>query len=131
MRVSGLRYVIDWDKFGAGGNAKTAPDGAIVVRMVDEAGKVLCETRSCKGDACDASCAPGTYTVAVTDFLTNGGDGLTMLEGAPKRYGGMAGRDILVAYVKAHQPLTAELLGAASTGKPPRWTQIGSRRMGE
>ena len=131
MRVSGLRYVIDWDKFGAGGNAKTAPDGAIVVRMVDEAGKVLCETRSCKGDACDASCAPGTYTVAVTDFLTNGGDGLTMLEGAPKRYGGMAVRDILVAYVKAHQPLTAELLGAASTGKPPRWTQIGSRRMGE
>jgi len=130
MRVSGLRYVIDWDKFGAGGNAKP-PDGAIVVRMVDEAGKVLCETRSCKGDACDASCAPGTYTVAVTDFLTNGGDGLTMLEGAPKRYGGMAVRDILVAYVKAHQPLTAELLGAASTGKPPRWTQIGSRRMGE
>ena len=54
-----------------------------------------------------------------------------MLEGAPKRYGGMAVRDILVAYVKAHQPLTAELLGAASTGKPPRWTQIGSRRMGE
>src|SRR5947207_3377716 len=111
MRVSALRYVIDWDKFGAGGNAKP-PDGAIVVRMVDEAGKVLCETRSCKGDACDASCAPGTYTVAVTDFLSNGGDGLTMLEGAPKRYGGTAVRDILVTSVKAHQVPAADGRGA-------------------
>ena len=131
MRVSGLRYVIDWETFGAAGNARTAPDGAIVVRMLDEAGKVLCETRNCTKNACEASCAPGTYTVAVTDFLTNGGDGLTMLKSAPKQYGGIAVRDILVAYVKAHQPLTAELLGAASTGKPPRFIQVGSRRMGE
>jgi hypothetical protein len=99
--------------------------------MLDEAGKVLCETRNCTKNACEASCAPGTYTVAVTDFLTNGGDGLTMLKSAPKQYGGIAVREILVAYVKAHQPLTAELLGAASTGKPPRFIQVGSRRMGE
>jgi hypothetical protein len=131
MRVSGLRYVIDWEKFDAGSRARNAPDGAIVVRMVDDGGKVLCETRSCANDACESSCAPGTYAVAVTDFLTSGGDGVTMLKGAPRRYGGVAARDMLVAYVRAHQPLTAELLGAPSTGKPPRFVVIGSRRTGE
>jgi len=55
-------------------------------------------------------------------------DGLTMLTDAPRRSGGVSTRDQIVAYVKEHRPLTAELLGAASSGKEPRWTQIGSSR---
>ena len=129
MRVSGLRYVIDWERFGASADAKRAPEGAIVVRMVEDGtGKVLCETRSCAAAACESSCAPGPYSVSVTDFLANGGDGLTMLKGAPRRVGAVPARDIIVAYVKEHRPLTAQVLGAASSGKEPRWTQIGSAR---
>jgi len=129
MRVSGLRYVIDWEKFGAGADPRSAPAGAIVVRMVDGlSGAVLCETRSCTVKACAASCAPGTYPVSLPDFLADGGDGLTMLTDAPRRSGGVSTRDQIVAYVKEHRPLTAELLGAASSGKEPRWTQIGSSR---
>jgi len=131
MRVSGLRYSIDWEKFGAGSDPKGAPDGAIVVRMVDDGGRVLCETTSCSRHACQSTCAPGTYTVSVTDFLVSGGDGLTMLQGAPKRSRGILARDIVVAYVKEHRPLTMEVLGAS---QQPRWTQTGSARrvqMGE
>jgi len=131
MRVSGLRYSIDWEKFGAGSDPKGAPDGAIVVRMVDDGGRVLCETTSCGRHACQSTCAPGTYTVSVTDFLVSGGDGLTMLQGAPKRSRGILARDIVVAYVKEHRPLTMEVLGAS---QQPRWTQTGSARrvqMGE
>ncbi|OLE63799.1 MAG: hypothetical protein AUG04_03590 [Deltaproteobacteria bacterium 13_1_20CM_2_69_21] len=125
MRVSGLRYTIDWEKFGAGSDPKGAPDGAIVVRMVDDGGRVLCETTSCTRHACQSTCAPGTYTVSVTDFLVSGGDGLTMPQGAPKRSRGVLARDIVVAYVKEHRPLTKEVLGA---GQQPRWTQTGSVR---
>jgi 5'-nucleotidase len=129
MRVSGLRYVIDWEKFGAGADPRSAPAGAIVVRMVDDtSGEVLCETRSCTVEACAASCAPGTYPVSLPDFLADGGDGLTMLTDAPRRNGGVSARDQIVAYVKEHRPLTAEVLGAASSGREPRWTQVGSAR---
>jgi hypothetical protein len=123
MRVSGLRYEIDWEKFGAAGNPKSAPAGAIVVRMADAAsGQVLCETSRCAREACESACAEGPFAVAVTDFLANGGDGLAMPKDAPKQFGSMLARDILVAYVKEHQPLTAQVLGA---GKP-RLTQSGS-----
>jgi len=128
MRVSGLRYVIDWEKFGASRNPRLAPAGAIVVRVLDESRRVLCETRSCTSTRCESSCAAGMYSVSVPDFLANGGDGLTMLKAAEKQVGTLTARDILVAYVKEHRPLTASLLGAASSGREPRWTQIGSPR---
>ncbi|HUJ29513.1 MAG TPA: 5'-nucleotidase C-terminal domain-containing protein, partial [Myxococcales bacterium] len=128
LRVSGLRYTIDWEKFNAK-DVRNAPPGAIVTRVVDEpTGNVICETKSCTASECDCACAGGTYTVAVTDFLANGGDGLTVLKDAPKQIGSVLARDIIVAYVKDHQPLTPQLLGSMSTGKEPRWTQIGSAR---
>src|SRR5262249_56295987 len=75
MRVSGLRYAIDWEKFGASTSPKSAPAGAIVVRMTDDAtGEVLCETLRCAPAACDSSCAKGPFAVSTTDFLANGGD---------------------------------------------------------
>jgi len=125
MRVSGLRYTIDWDKFGAGSDPEAAPDGAIVVRMIDDGGQVLCETKSCTRRACESTCAPGTFPVSVTDFLVSGGDGVTMLQRAPRRSRNVLARDMLVAYVKEHRPLTEELLGGA---EQPRWTQTGSVR---
>jgi 5'-nucleotidase len=126
MRVSGLRYVIDWQRFGAGNDPRAAPAGAIVTRVVDEGGRPLCETKSCTKTACEAACAPGTFTVSVADFLANGGDGLSMLKDLPRRVGSVLTRDIIVSWVKEHRPLTPELLGALSTGGGPRWTQIGS-----
>lgn len=124
MRVSGLRYLVDWDRFG-GRDDRDAPAGAIVTELVDDAtGAVLCETRTCSGGRCQPACAEGTFPVAVTDFLANGGDGLSMLIGAPRRMGNVLARDMLVSYLREHRPLTAELLGA---GKP-RWRQIGSGR---
>lgn len=128
LRVSGLRYTIDWEKYNPK-DIRSAPAGAIVTRVVDESsGGVICETRSCTASACESACSSGSYTVAVTDFLANGGDGLTMLKDAPKQIGSVLARDIIVAFVKDHQPLTAQLLGSISTGKEPRWTQIGSAR---
>ncbi len=125
MRVSGLRYAIDWEKFGASTAPKSAPAGAIVVRMADDAtGQVLCETSRCTQSSCQSACAPGPFAVAVTDFLANGGDGLALPKDAPKQFGSMLVRDILVAYVKEHQPLTAEALGAGHA----RFTQAGSAR---
>jgi len=129
MRVSGLRYAIDWEKFGSSANPKSAPAGAIVVRMTDDAtGEALCETRRCAATACEASCAKGPFAVSVTDFLASGGDGLAMPRDAPRQSGAMLARDIIIAYVKEHRPLTAQVLGAASSGKEPRWTQVGSPR---
>jgi 5'-nucleotidase len=126
LRVSGMRYTIDWERFGAR-ETKDAPPGAIVTKVVDEStGSLICETRSCTATECQSTCAPGTYSVAVTDFLANGGDGLVMLKDAPRQIGSILARDIIVAYVKDHQPLTAQLLGSISTGKEPRWTQIGA-----
>jgi hypothetical protein len=131
MRVSGLKYVIDWERFGAAADPRHAPPGAIVVRVVDDSGHVLCETKSCTRTACASECARGTYTVSVTDFLANGGDGLTMLKDVARRTGGAGAREMIVAYIREHQPLTARVLGAASAGSEPRWTQIGSPRRGQ
>jgi len=64
----------------------------------------------------------------LADLLAEGGDGATRRTDAPRRSGGVSIRGQIVAYVKEHRPLTAELLGAASSGKEPRWTQIGSSR---
>jgi 2',3'-cyclic-nucleotide 2'-phosphodiesterase (5'-nucleotidase family) len=127
MRVSGLRYVIDWDRFGAGADPKRAPAGAIVTRMVDdESGEVLCETKSCSEQSCETACAQGPQPVSLTDFLVNGGDGLRLPPDAPKRMAGALARDILVAYVKEHRPLTAGLLGVSGGGR--RWVEHGSAR---
>jgi 5'-nucleotidase len=129
MRVSGLRYVIDWERFGAGADPRHAPAGAIVVRMVDEeSGKVLCETKSCARQSCESACAEGTQPVSVTDFLLNGGDGLRLPRDAPKRANGALARDIIIAYVKEHRPLTSQLLGGAAGGR--RWVQVGSAQRG-
>ena len=128
LRVSGMRYTIDWDKFQAK-DLRDAPPGAIVTQVIDDnTGNVLCETKSCTPTECQSVCEQGTFTVAVTDFLANGGDGLTMLKDAPKQIGSVLARDVIVAYVKEHQPLTAALLGAMATGKPARWQQHGAAR---
>ncbi|MGZ6143516.1 MAG: bifunctional metallophosphatase/5'-nucleotidase [Myxococcales bacterium] len=128
LRVSGMRYTIDWEKFQAK-DLKDAPPGAIVTQVVDEnSGNVLCETKSCTPTECQSVCEQGTFTVAVTDFLANGGDGLNMLKEAPRQIGSVLARDIIVAFVKEHQPLTAQLLGAMAAGKPARWQQHGAAR---
>ncbi len=128
LRVSGLRYTIDWDKFQAK-DLKDAPPGAIVTQVIDDStGNVLCETRSCTPAECQSVCAEGTYSVAVTDFLANGGDGLYMMKDAPRQVGSVLARDMVVAYVKEHQPLTEALLGSISSGKPARWQQRGAAR---
>jgi 5'-nucleotidase len=129
MRVSGLRYVIDWDRFGAGKDPARAPAGAIVVRMVDEdSGAVLCETKSCTERSCQSNCAGEAQPVSLTDFLANGGDGVRLPKDAPRQAGGALARDIIVAYVKEHRPLTAALLRAPSGGR--RWVQVGTARSG-
>ncbi len=126
LRVSGMRYVIDWDRFGAGSDPQRAPAGAIVTRVVADDGKVLAETKSCARTACESTFAPGTYTVSVTDFMTNGGDGLSMLKDAPRQIGGVLARDVIVAWVKQQRPITAQLLGSPAAGGERRWTQVGN-----
>ncbi len=126
LRVSGLRYTIDWQKFATPKDLKEAPTGAIVTSVIEEAtGKQLCETKACTPKECQWTCLPGTYTVSVTDFLANGGDGLSMLKGAPRQVGSVETRDIIVAFVKAHRPLTPQLLGSVSAGAQPRIDQHG------
>ncbi|HTO99548.1 MAG TPA: bifunctional UDP-sugar hydrolase/5'-nucleotidase [Myxococcales bacterium] len=128
MRVSGLRYVIDWDRFGAGGNPRKAPDGAIVVKMTDaESGQVLCETKACAAGGCESACAKGPYAVAVTDFLANGGDGLRLPAAAPRKTSGALARDMIVAFVREHRPLGAEAPGHR---EERRWMQVGSAQRG-
>ena len=129
LRVSGLRYTIDWQKFGTPKDLKEAPQGAIVTSVIDTAtGKPLCETRACTPKECQWTCVPGTYTVSVTDFLANGGDGLSMLKEAPRQVGSVEARDIIVAFVKAHQPLTPLLLGSVTAGALPRIDQHGQAK---
>ena len=127
LKVSGLRYTVDWDRFHAGSDTRDAPPGAIVTELIDEnTGKSLCETKSCTETACQADCAPGDFTVSVTDFLANGGDGLALLRTARRETGSVLARDIIVAYVKAHSPLTPKLLGEVSAGGALRIKQVGS-----
>ena len=127
LGVSGLHYTIDWTRFATPKEVKEAPPGALVTSVIDDAtGKPICETKSCTARQCQATCVDATYTVSVTDFLANGGDGLSMLKEAPRQVGPVLCRDIIVAYVKEHRPLTAQLLGATSAGVQPRIQQNGS-----
>ena len=126
LRVSGLRYTINWQKFATPQALKAAPQGAIVTSLIDDkTGKPLCQTNLCTPKECQWTCASGTYTVSVTDFLANGGDGLSMLKGAPQQVGPVEARDMIVAFVKAHQPLTPQLLGSVTAGARPRIDQLG------
>jgi hypothetical protein len=123
-----MRYTIEWEKFQAR-DLKDAPPGAIVTRVVDDnTGNVLCETKSCTASECQSTCSQGTFSVAVTDFLANGGDGLVMLKDAPRQIGSVLARDIIVAYVKDHQPLTAQVLGSVTSGSQPRILQNGAAK---
>ena len=116
LQVSGLRYTIDWERFAALGADRGAwPAGALVTQVTDDAGKTLCETRSCSPAACEASCAQGSYEVSVSDFLANGGDGLSMLKDAPRQVGSVLTRDIVMSYVKMHDPITPALV---DSGRP-------------
>jgi 5'-nucleotidase len=127
MHVSGLRYTVELDRPELGKNRRAWPAGAIVTEVVDEkSGKALCSTRSCTPAGCDATCAPGNFTVSLTDFLVNGGDGLNLPKDAPRKEGTVLVRDIIVSYVKAHDPITADLVGG-----PQRITIHGARGQSE
>ena len=129
LKVSGLRYTIDRQRLSAAADARAIPAGAIVTKLTDEASQaVLCETRSCSAAACDASCAPGAHTLSLTDFLADGGDGLSLPEAAQRTEGPVLVRDLIVAYVKQHSPLSPQLLGSVAAGARPRLTQVGSTR---
>lgn len=127
LRASGLHYTIDWEHFSSPEEVRDAPVGALVTRMVEDAtGQTLCETKSCTAKECKWSCVEDQkFTVSVTDFLANGGDGLSMLKAAPRQIGPALTRDIIVAYVKDHQPLTPQLLGSVTAGAAPRILQLG------
>jgi len=112
LRVSGLNYTVDWSRHRPERKLSSEPPGSLVTLMTDEAGAPLCRTESCTETACTASCAQGDFTVALTDFLANGGDGLAMLKEARRQVGPVLARDILVEFVKANNPLTPDLLGA-------------------
>ncbi len=116
LQVSGLRYTIDWDRFARlGADRRAWPPGALVTEVTDDAGKTLCRTRSCSPSACDASCAQGNFAVSVSDFLANGGDGLSMLKDAPRQTGSVLTRDLVMSYLKLHDPITAALV---DSGRP-------------
>ena len=132
LRVSGMQYKVDWDTYGAGKDFKSAPPGAIVTEIMNlNTGKPLCVTKSCTATECTSECATGTFTLSVTDFLANGGDGLTMLKDAPRQIGPVLSRDMIVAYVKEHSPLTAAKLGSTSAGQPLRVVVVGSSKGGQ
>jgi 5'-nucleotidase len=116
LQVSGLRYTIDWERFASLGPDRRAwPSGALVTQVVGETGAPLCETRSCSATKCEPDCAPGMHSVSLSDFLANGGDGLVMFKEAPREMSSFLTRDIVMAYVKQHDPITPELVGS---GRP-------------
>jgi len=51
------------------------------------------------------------YRVTVNSFLAAGGDGFTVLPEAGERVGGPVDVDALEAYLGAHNPLPAPVLG--------------------
>jgi 5'-nucleotidase len=125
LRVSGLRYTIDWAHHDPRRSLSTEPAGSIVTEVVDaEHGQRLCKTERCTKASCQSVCVEGDYTVALSDFLANGGDGMGMLKGKPRRTAPVLARDVLMAFVKEHVPITAELLGAGTR----RITQHGRGR---
>ncbi|HYZ87870.1 MAG TPA: bifunctional UDP-sugar hydrolase/5'-nucleotidase [Myxococcales bacterium] len=116
LQVSGLRYTIDWERFASlAADRRTWPPGALVTEVLDEGGTALCETRTCSATRCEPECAPGAHTVSLSDFLANGGDGLAMFKDAERTIGPVLTRDIVMAYVKLHDPITRELVGS---GRP-------------
>ena len=126
LRVSGLRYVINHAGRDPKKPLSEEPPGKLVPLVVDDTtGTTICKTDSCTADSCTATCAAGDYTVATTDFLANGGDGLELLKSAPRVVGPVLARDITIAYVKEHVPLTAKLLGSTKAGGGQRMEQQG------
>jgi len=123
LQVSGFRYTIDWDRFAVlGPDRPRWPPGALVTEVTDDGGNTLCRTRSCSPAACDAPCAQGSRAVSVSDFLANGGDGLSMLKDAPRQVGSVLTRDIVMSYVKLHDPITGALVDSGH----PRVQVIGT-----
>jgi 5'-nucleotidase len=115
LRVSGLRYTIDWTHHDPRRSLSAEPAGSIVTEVVDaEHGQRLCKTESCTKALCNSVCAEGDYTVALSDFLANGGDGMAMLKDKPRQLAPVLARDVLIAFVKEHVPITAQLLGAGT-----------------
>ena len=108
--------------------AVTSSNDDQVVLLDAATGAVLCETRGCSADACDSSCAPGAHTLSLTDFLAEGGDGVSLPRAAQRTEGPVLVRDLLVAYVKQHSPLSPRLLGSIAAGAQPRLTQVGLER---
>jgi hypothetical protein len=88
-------------------------------------GRQLCRTESCTQTKCQSACAAGEYPVAVTDFLANGGDGMEVLKDKPRAISKVLVRDILIAFVREHDPITAALLGSVKAGGPQRIRQQG------
>ncbi|GAC1536737.1 MAG: hypothetical protein NVS2B9_02620 [Myxococcales bacterium] len=112
MKVSGLRYTIGWPRPGLRGDLSAAPPGAIVTEVVDTGtGLPLCRTARCTQALCQVACVEGSYAVAMSDFLADGGDGMKVLIDKPRRTAQVLTRDVLVAFVKEHAPITAGLLG--------------------
>ena len=126
LKPSGLRYTIDWSHRAGRRVLKELPAGSVITEVNDEgSGAPLCKTESCTATECKSTCAAGQYTVALTDFLANGGDGMGIVKDAPRQVGPLIARDILIAFVKQHDPLTAALLGSTSAGGKRRISQNG------
>jgi 5'-nucleotidase len=126
LRVSGLSYTVDFTTVDPQAPLSAAPPGKLVPLVVDVQSKQeLCKTQSCTATECTATCVEGDYTVALTDFLANGGDGLGLLKAMPRQVSPVLARDILIAYVKEHDPLTPELLGSMRAGGQRRIVQQG------
>lgn len=61
----------------------------------------------------------GTYTIAVNDFMGNGGDGYAVLrEGVNTLNTGLSITDLLQQYIQAHTPVTPPSLGRISIVQP-------------
>ncbi len=50
-----------------------------------------------------------TYTVAVTDYMAEGGSGFSMLIGVPAKNTGLVQRDTLIAYIREKGTITPEV----------------------
>jgi 5'-nucleotidase len=57
-----------------------------------------------------------TYTVTTNNFVAGGGDGFTKFLSGTNQVGGPIDLDVLIAYVKAHTPLTPALDGRITQG---------------
>jgi 5'-nucleotidase len=57
-----------------------------------------------------------TYTVTTNNFVAAGGDGFTKFLSGTNQVGGPIDLDVLIAYVKAHTPLTPFIDGRITQG---------------